>query len=213
MLNMQILVVSDIHGKESGLTTIIENIRRYQPDMVAICGDITNFGSPHNWVERVINSIPIKTLVVPGNCDPRSLPDDVAKTGAINLHNRKFKYEGCTFVGFGGSQPTLFGPMFITPEDEIYSSLDALMEPRAILVVHVPPLGHLDKVGGVHAGSEGMRRILEKWHPRLVLSGHVHECRGIETNPETVFVNPGPAHRGYAAIVNVDDKITARLIT
>lgn len=210
---MRLLVVADIHGKQSALQGIIEKIAEYAPDIVIVCGDITDFGKPQGWVRTVLESIPVKTLAIPGNCDPSNLHNEIEQTKAENLHGKKVDVDGYRFVGLGGSHPPIHGPMFLIPEDEIFSTLDALMERGVILVVHAPAKGHLDAVsGGLHTGSVSIARIVEKYEPRLVLSGHIHEARGVEKDENTVFVNPGPAFLGYAAVVDIGGGIKVDLI-
>jgi Icc-related predicted phosphoesterase len=80
------------------------------------------------------------------------------------------------------------------------------MIPGEVLVLHFPVKGHLDQVArGENTGSESALRIVEKYKPALVISGHIHETRGVETDENGVlYVNPGPIKDGYAALVNID---------
>jgi hypothetical protein len=102
-------------------------------------------------------------------------------------------------------------------EDKIYVSLksifDNLQHHRNILVVHTPPKGYLDKTFiGYHVGSTAITKIVDEYIPELVLSAHVHEARGVIHTDKTTFVNPGPAFKGYGALVEIDDKIEVDLL-
>ena len=44
VLHMKILAVADIHGAQYRLNLVLKNIEIYSPDLVVICGDITQFG-------------------------------------------------------------------------------------------------------------------------------------------------------------------------
>jgi len=90
-------------------------------------------------------------------------------------------------------------------------------ERRVIFVSHnIPYNTKLDKiiskkahksVRGKHYGSKIARSIVNKFHPILAFGGHIHESRGKQKVGKTLIVNPGAAHEGRGAIVEVDDKI------
>jgi len=66
---------------------------------------------------------------------------------------------------------------------------------------------------GINVGSHSIKEIVERHHPLLVLSGHIHEARGIMEKDGIIFLNPGPARDGYAAILDIDeDNISIQLL-
>jgi putative phosphoesterase len=203
---MKVLVIVDIHKSDSGLRTATDYIQEYKPDLLLIAGDITSF-KPLEFTEKFIAGLPdIKTLALPGNCDPRDTLRILDESKAINLHDKKEIIDNVTFVGLGGSNITPFNTPFELSEDEIYSALDNNMEPGAILVLHFPVKGYLDEVPrGEHTGSEAALKIVEKYKPSIVISGHIHETRGITTDEYGIqHVNPGPLQNGYAAIIDIE---------
>lgn len=200
---MRILVLSDIHGSETGVMTSLELCQRYEPDLAVVCGDITQFG-PNEWGLKYLDRIPVRTLAVPGNCDPEDLHMTIEKSRAENLHKKKTNVSGLTFVGGGGSDPTPFNTIFEIREDVMSGWLEPLRTDNAILVTHAPAYGFLDRnYKGSHSGSKSIRRIVDSWNPILHLSGHMHEARGVDLNGETVCVNPGPAKDGLGALVDL----------
>ena len=210
---MNILVTADTHGSELGMTTVLGRVTSLAPDLLIIAGDITQFGQPQGYVKTLLSAIHTRALVVPGNCDPIGIIREIEQTGATCLHNKKISLDGYTFVGYGGSPPTPFGTPFEIPEDEIANSLRALMEKGVILVTHAPPKWYVDQTAhGLHAGSEAIAAIVEDFQPRLVLCGHVHEARRYETDNGTTFVNPGPAAKGYAALVELTNGIRVTML-
>ncbi len=112
----------------------------------------------------------------------------------------------------GGSSPTPFHTPFELSEEEISAALKPLMVEGAILVTHSPPRGHVDELPwSGHTGSRAIKALVDKFAPRLVLCGHIHEARGVERG-STTFVNPGPAFRGYSAIIDVDEEVKVNLV-
>lgn len=205
---MSILAIADIHGKKNCAKTIKKMISKYEPELLIIAGDITNFG-PISYAKKLLNTIQIKTLAIPGNCDPREVVNVIEESRAINLHKKKIKINNLTFVGIGGSNITPLNTIFEIAEKEIYDSLDKIMEKNAIFVTHAPPKNHLDLVKNVgNVGSSAILEIVEKYEPRLVISAHIHEARGVEYG-KTIFVNPGPCSKGCGAIIEIDKKIVA----
>jgi len=114
--------------------------------------------------------------------------------------------DGMKIVGLGGSNPTIFNTPFEISEEEILSSLEPLSDGVTVLMVHAPAFGHLDTIpSGMMVGSESIRTIVDRYKPKVVLSGHIHEARGIKECDGVLFLNPGSAKEGYAALLTVDD--------
>ncbi len=207
---MRVLLAADLHGSMHGVKVIHETIDKTSPDLFIVCGDLTDFG-PVSFAREFLQDIHVKTFAVPGNCDPPEIVRDLEELG-VNLHGKKAGFGGSTFVGLGGSNPTPFNTDFELPEEEIARILGPIMEPGVILVSHPPPFGFCDAVrGGQHAGSKAVREAVDRFQPRLVMTGHIHEARGISRGPTTV-VNPGFAAKGELAIVNLDGEIEIELI-
>ncbi|HLE46479.1 MAG TPA: metallophosphoesterase [Thermoplasmata archaeon] len=208
---MRILMATDLHGSRRALVTIPAAVREHRADLFLAVGDITHFGQPAGYAGDLIARVPVPTLAVPGNCDPPFVMDALEGLG-VNLHMRRTRVEGQTLVGLGGANPTPFGTPFEIEEDEIWRGLDAVMEPGAVLVSHPPPYGHLDVVRtGEHVGSTAVLRIVEKYRPRAVLTGHIHESPGIEVG-NVVMINPGPAKDGHLGLVDIAETVTARIL-
>ena len=200
---MRLLVAADIHASRAAAKMIRERIAEHRPDVFIAAGDLTNFG-PVSFARELLAGIPVPTLAVPGNCDPREVVPVLDELG-VDLHGKRAERMGHTFVGIGGSNPTPFGTPFELGEDEILTRVRPLMKPGAVLISHAPPKGYVDIVSsGEHVGSTSIRTIVEEFEPSLVLCGHIHEARGIAHHGATTIVNPGPAMDGRAAVVSID---------
>ncbi|MEW5759274.1 MAG: metallophosphoesterase [Candidatus Thermoplasmatota archaeon] len=211
---MDIIACSDIHGSEEGVRNILSFLELYKPQLLILCGDITHFGTKEKGMEILQKFVEkVKTIAIPGNCDPDGFANYIESTGAINLHKKKIKIEKYTFVGFGGSNRTPFFTLYEWKENETYDILDKLMEERVVLVTHAPPKGNVDTSLSVHLGSEAIAKIVQKYKPILSIAGHIHEGRGIEIKNQTTFVNPGSAKKKFGAFIKLDDwKVEAKLI-
>ena len=212
---MKILIVSDIHGTSRGREVAFRNIAIHKPDLVLVTGDITQFGPPSD-ARTFLNELgtKVRTLAMPGNCDPWEVVRAIEASRAGNLHAQRLTIEGLTFVGFGGSNPTPFKTIFELPEEEIFKALDSLMErtksDRTILVTHCPPRGFRDLVvGRGNMDSDAIAQVVEKYKPRMVISGHIHEAYGVEEiGANTTIINPGAAKEGRAAIIDITPQLS-----
>ena len=98
---MKILAAADIHGSQYRLNKILDNVEKYSPDLVVICGDITQFG-PGDVAINFLNQIPVDTLAIPGNIDTTEVRDAIDESRAINIDLKRVVKNGISFVGIGG---------------------------------------------------------------------------------------------------------------
>jgi len=81
---MKIYSVADIHGAQFRLNLVLKNIDRYSPDLVVICGDITQFG-PGELAKNFLNQIPVDTLAITGNIDTDDVERESMKAMQLEL--------------------------------------------------------------------------------------------------------------------------------
>lgn len=209
---MKFLVISDLHQKKSAIEWINDEISKNNVEFVLFLGDVTDFGSGEEAAD-IISSIKSKVYVIPGNCDPHDLPQKISSV-AIDMHGKTVDISGYKLVGLGGSNITIFNTTFELSEEELYNGLEPISSEGMILMTHAPSYGILDKIpSGLSVGSPAILKIVEKYHPILALSGHIHEDIGVVEKDGTTFCNPGPAKDGHCALISIDDgKIDVRLI-
>lgn len=206
------LVIADIHGREKVAGWALRLANEHQVDAFLVLGDITHFG-PASWAGDFLSKLDRPTYALPGNCDPPELVCEEIEKHATLLHGRKVVIDGRTFIGLGGSNPTIFETPFEMEEEDIERTLRPLMEEGAVMVLHAPPKGINDRISsGPHVGSEAILRLVQEFHPLVVLSGHIHEDRGIVEKDGTVFMNPGAAKDGCSALLELDGEIKATLL-
>jgi len=80
-----------------------------------------------------------------------------------------------------------------------------------ILLIHYTPYKILDKIKnkespmhGRNAGFEPYNKIIKKYKPILAICGHMHEYQGMKKLGKTTIINPGPAYKGKAALIDIE---------
>ncbi len=209
-MDVNILVCSDLHASEEGLEMVKRHANSKEYDLLVCCGDFTTYG-PADFAARFLKSVKgTKVLAVPGNCDTPETVSVLEKEHA-SVHNRRVEFGGWRFFGFGGSTPTGMGMPFEVPEDEMVASLMAIASAGGVMVTHMPAFGMNDKGrAGKHAGSRGILKVAQEFRPRLAISGHMHESRGMETSNGVVYLNPGSARNGFFASVWLGKEIRVK---
>ncbi|WP_456367605.1 metallophosphoesterase [Thermococcus sp.] len=206
---MKILAITDVHGNVKMVKALTQVLKRVEPDVIVIAGDITHFNNAN--VARKVLSPLLETetplLSVHGNCDGRDVPELLEELG-IGIHNSRKEVKGVGFVGVGGSNITPFNTVWELTEEEIGEILLRNYRPGDVVVSHVPPRGtKADRIySGHHVGSTSLREFIDTAKPPLLITGHIHEARSVDRVGETVIVNPGPLFRGYYAVMEFDEK-------
>jgi len=205
-IKLKILVLTDIHSRYDAIDKLISIFDKIKPNIIIVAGDITNFGTVDE-AEEILGELSYKNalkLFIPGNCDPSEMLYIDKLSDFINIHENVISYSGIKFFGIGGSLITPFNTNIEFTDDEIKNLLKPIERPF-ILVTHSPPYNTaLDIVSwsGEHAGSKSIREYIEKYQPNLVVTGHIHEARGIDTIGVSTIVNPGPVKNKYFAEVD-----------
>ena len=186
---------------------------RSEADLVLVAGDITNFGGTEQ-IQAVIDTIKCfagRILAVPGNCDTPRVDAYLTEAG-INLHGKAVCVESWWFVGAGGALPDMGHlpnkageRLFTEALEQGFSQCDTPQ--RLVVVTHQPAWNTaMDAVApGRHTGNRAIRAFIDRTHPRLAVSGHLHDIIGIDRLGPTTLVNPGPAKQGYYAEIDLDD--------
>lgn len=214
---LTIAYVVDVHDHVGRVTDALESIGLV--DVLVVGGDITTFGSPDD-AERAIEALrPLarRLLAVAGNCDSPAIDERLVELGT-SIHGRGVSVDG---VGFAGASASPLSPLHTPYElpDEEYArhgavGLAAIAASRVrIFCPHAPPYGTAcDRLSsGEHVGSPALRALVDRERPDLVLCGHIHESRAVDSLGATTVVNPGPAAAGHYALVVVGETVTVEL--
>jgi len=207
---MRVLALTDIHDRLSRALKIVVSNRDI--DAIIVAGDITHFGTLEEalYILRSLHESSAATIFfVPGNCDDPRLIDYSGDDRIVNLHKKAYSLGDLALVGIGGSNPTPFDTPIEFTDDEIREMLntlsDKVREIKKIVVTHAPIYGINDVIGGLHVGSKALREFLDSNTNSISLwiTGHLHEYRYITRYRDTVIINPGPAMRGFYAIIEI----------
>ena len=199
---MKILAVADIHGAQYRLNLVLKNIERYSPDLLVVCGDITQFG-PAELARNFLDQIPIDTIAVTGNIDTYDVGKAIDDSKATKIELKKVVRKGVSFVGVSGINPDHFKIL----DDK------KMINNQTILVTHIPPFNTKDKVFiGMHGGSKELRALIDKYSPLLVISGHIHEDPGFIKIGKTIFINCSMGKSGEGALIKLDKNVSIKML-
>lgn len=199
---MKILSIADLHGSQHRLNLVLKNIERHSPELVVVCGDITQFG-PAEVAKRFLDQIPVETVAVTGNIDSDDVLKGIDESKATRLELKKIVKKDISFVGLSG----------INSDDFEFLRKKDLIDEKTVLVSHVPPHGIQDKVFfGKHAGSKELTKIIEEYRPLLVLCGHIHEDPGYTKSNNTLVVNCSLGKRGEGALIEINEDIDVKML-
>jgi uncharacterized protein len=153
--------------------------------LIVACGDL-----PAEYLEYVVTQLNVPLVYVPGNHDP----DDYVVHGGESIDGRWQRTNGVAVAGLGGSQRYKPHGKHQYTEDEMFARaarllLTSRMAGRTIdlFVAHAAPLGVHDGPDRVHAGFRAFHTFLRAGRPRLMLHGHTHVQRNLETTVTRVY--------------------------
>jgi uncharacterized protein len=209
--------MADLHD----CAEMLSHVNDIEADLIAFCGDLHNGSSAIEAkpVAEALANLGLPVLIVPGNMDHRdAVPAIWENAGFKMMHCASYEHGNCGFLGMGGmvvrSPKRLADPARYYHEDEeVYQTLtqvakDVINKTHRIVMVHQPPRNSRDRIySGEHTGCVSLRRFIEEFQPDLVLCGHIHEDWGQDSIGRTMVVNVGEMRRGYAALIELDNKI------
>jgi hypothetical protein len=212
---MRLLALADIHDH---FGVVDEILRKANPvDVLILAGDLTTNGTPAQ-VERAIQSwrprVP-HLFAVAGNMDSPAIDETLERLG-VSLNGHGHRVGDVAFCGCSAA-PVSIGTPYELPESELQRRIElgfhqADSAARLVFVPHAPPRGAVDRTGsGISAGSEAVRRFVDRAQPGLVLCGHIHEARGQARLGQSLVVNCGPACRGHYVIADLTDDWEIRM--
>lgn len=190
---MKILAFTDVHADKNAILKIKDKAVRYKPDFLVCCGDLSLFGKGLEEGARFLDSLGIKTLMIPGNHEtPEEIKDICSKNkNIINIHQGAYDYEDYILFGWGTGGFSFVEDKFERIAKQFIKTYDK--NKKLIFITHAPIYGtNLDLLSMGHRGCKSTRDFIEEVQPVLVLCGHFHEnFKKQDKIKKTLIVNPG----------------------
>ena len=182
-LLMKILVLADVESKY--LWDYFEKEKLEGIDLILSAGDLKP-----QYLSFLASFTKVPVLYVHGNHD--DCYDTQPPDGCIDIENKIYVYKGVRIMGLGGS-------MRYRPGSHQYTEMEmrmryAKMKLRFqliggvdILVTHAPARQLNDGEDLPHQGFQVFRSILDTYHPKYFLHGHVHMQYGRKHKRNDVY--------------------------
>jgi len=210
---MRIIAFTDVHGSYDRPEETLR--KEFSFDAVIVGGDLTTHGTAEEATSVIqrLQTFGKPVLAVAGNMDLPSF-DSAYETLGVNINAKGVLVGDTGFFGVAGSPFTPMNTPYEISETEItrratlgWREVDAAR--WKIFVPHAPPRGTaLDRILiGKHVGSVAIREFVELHQPDVLVCGHIHESRGVDSLGKTQMVNCGAAARGYYAVIEITDAV------
>lgn len=171
---MRILVIADEESRS--LWDHFEKSKLEGIDLIISCGDLNP-----DYLQFLVTMGHAPLLYVHGNHDEKY--DFKPPLGCICIDNKVYDYKGLRILGLGGSMRYNTGKYMFT-EAEMRSRVAKVRKDIFIkngfdiLVTHAPAKGYGDLDDLPHWGFDCFNDLMERYHPKYMLHGHVHMCYG-----------------------------------
>lgn len=174
----KILAAGDFHGDSSATKKLAETAAREKVDLVILTGDITSPMETKNLLKPFVDKKQ-RVVFVPGNWDSTETVNFLSQLyGIKNVGEHYVKYDNVGIFGVGSPdwQMELDDKKTF---DKLKKDFDMIKNlEKKIMVSHLHAAGTKSEFSGV-AGSDALRKAIEKFQPDVFLSGHIHEAEGL----------------------------------
>lgn len=167
---MKILLLSDVESKY--LWDFFEKSKVEDIDLIISCGDLKP-----SYLSFLVTLANVPVLYVHGNHDGRY--ENTPPEGCICIEDDIFVYNGVRILGLGGSMQYNYGPCQYTEKQMRARVRKLWFKLRRnhgfdILVTHAPAYRFNDGEDLPHTGFQVFNELIQKYHPRYFVHGHVH---------------------------------------
>ena len=168
-------------------------------DAVLGCGDL-----PPYYLEFIVTMLAKPCFYIDGNHNGVEYTEDGqelnAARGCVLLEKRSICHNGLLIAGLGGCLRYNREPGAQYSETEMMAHVWALA-PRLLLnrlrygryldvmLTHAPPLGIHNGPDRPHRGFRAFLRLMDLFHPRYLIHGHIHRSYGFSAITETRYKN------------------------
>ena len=171
---MKILAIADVESKY--LWDYFEKSKLEGIDLIISCGDLDP-----RYLSFLATFTSAPVLYVHGNHDDKY--ERIPPEGCICIDDKIYVHEGVRILGLGGSMRYKPGEHQYTEWEmrrRVFTLFPKLVWRRGfdILVTHAPAYQLNDARDLPHQGFKIFLQLIEKYHPKFFLHGHVHMSYG-----------------------------------
>ena len=154
-------------------------------DLIISCGDLNA-----KYLSFIVTMAKAPVLYVHGNHDTGYA--NVPPEGCDCIDDQIVNFKGVRILGLGGCKEYRPAPHQYT-EKEMQKRIRKLERKlrRAggvdIVVTHAPPAGVGDGEDNAHQGFQAFLELMDKYHPKYLLHGHMHLNYGMDTVRERQY--------------------------
>ncbi len=196
---MKILFVAD---EESRMIWDFFRKEDYEDvDLIISCGDLKP-----EYLSFLATMVPVPVLYIRGNHDDKY--DKFPPEGCTCIEDRIYTFNGVRILGLGGSYRYKPGKNQYTERQmrmRVHRLFLKLKKNKGfdILVTHSPARGFHDGDDPPHRGFDVFNRLIENYHPRYFVHGHVHMNYGRQF--------PREDQMGQTRVVNAFERYTIEI--
>lgn len=171
---MKLLLISDEEDKH--LYEYYDPARLKDIDLILSAGDLNV-----KYLEFLVTMGHAPLIYVPGNHD--TYYESHPPMGCDCADDRIIDYHGLRILGLGGSMEYkkdtyLYSEKAMEKRIERLKNMIKFYNGFDILLTHSPAAGYGDLEDLPHKGFECFNDLLEKYHPKYMIHGHVHKTYG-----------------------------------
>lgn len=169
---MKILVVSDKESRK--IWDFYEPGMLYKYDLILSCGDLNPY-----YLQFLATMSRAEILYVHGNHDTKY--EKIPPEGCENIDGRIYDFRGLQILGLGGCMRYKPDAKHQYTEKEMERRIRKLWfqlrkkKGFDILLAHAPAKGLNDGSDMPHTGFEAFLKLMDTYHPKYFLHGHVHK--------------------------------------
>lgn len=195
------VVLSDLHSGYNIFSPEIININDFDPDMLIVNGDFTNFGfsSEYMMMASTIELLPYPTYTSIGNHDMWN-DGGAVYNKYFGPSNYSFVYKNSLFIIMDTSSGIIGESQF----EWLINRLEANTSEHIFVITHMPPIDtntgefdtsntlHPESLFTIHSKSESdyFMRLMSEYHVDVVFAGHTH-VHGMIDIDGTTYVTSG----------------------
>ncbi len=178
----KILAIGDIHGDTGLVKKLAERAKKENIDLVILAGDLTFAETSTKNLIGPFLKAKKEVLIIPGNHESVATINFLADmySNTKNIHGYSFQKYDLGVFGAGSADIGINQ----TKDSEIFELLrkghDKIKDlKKQIMVTHMHHHGSKAEFSG-WPGSKAVRKAIDKFHPDILISSHIHEAGGIE---------------------------------